>query len=109
MLRDGWRLCHAREDLPMATGLWTLASLLLVAGASGNEWATNQRNLSVPIKFVERRSEIRELILYVSNDQGKSWSQSAVAAPDKEGFPFYAITDGMYWMKLCIVNRDGSR
>lgn len=94
----------------MATGLWTLASVLLVAGASGTDhWATNQRNLSVPIKFVERRTEIKQLILYVSTDQGKSWSESAVAGPDKESFPFYALTDGMYWMKLCIVSKDGTR
>lgn len=94
----------------MATGLWTLASLLVVTGASGaDHWATNQRNLSVPIKFVERRTEIRQLILYVSTDHGKSWSESAVAGPEKESFPFFALTDGMYWMKLCIVSKDGSR
>ncbi len=94
----------------MATGLWTLASLLVVAGASGTDhWATNQRSLSVPIMFKERRTEIKELILYVSSDQGKSWTEQAVAPPDKDSFSFFAATDGMYWMKLCIVSRDGKR
>ena len=94
----------------MAPGLWTLASLFVAAAAAPTDhWATNQRSLSVPIKFIERRNDLRQMILFVSKDQGKTWSEQAVAPPDKENFAFYADTDGMYWMKLCTVYRDGTR
>ncbi len=94
----------------MATGLYTLASLLVaLSAAPPDHWATNHRSLSVPVKFVERRSDLRQMILYVSSDRGRTWTESAVAPPDKESFPFYAPTDGMYWMKLCAVYRDGTR
>ena len=43
----------------MATGLWTLASLLAVAGASGAITGPRRRHLSVPIKFVERHGDQR--------------------------------------------------
>ena len=65
----------------MATGLLTLACLLVAAGANqADPYPINQRAVSVPIAInPNRRDEIKELVLYSSNDQGKNWTQQAVA------------------------------
>ncbi len=95
----------------MATGLLTLACLLVAAGAAPPDpCPINQRAVSVPIKIdPTRRDEIKELVLYSSNDHGKTWTQAAVATPDKDAFPFIAPTDGVYWLSLVVVDRKGGR
>src|SRR5438874_1318064 len=95
----------------MATGMLTLTCLLVALGSNQSDpWPINQRSFSVPIKIeAGRRQEIRELVLYSSSDQGKTWNQQAVATPDKDSFPFVAPIDGVYWLQLVIVDRKGNR
>src|SRR5947209_8742038 len=93
----------------MLLGTLTLGSLLLVAGSPpADVWYTNQRNIKIPISIKEEsRREIRELILYASNDQGKTWHQEAVVTPDRDGFAFYAPVDGLYWFSVGTVDLKG--
>src|SRR5262249_31340120 len=48
-----------------------------------------------------------ELELYVSTDQGKTWSLVAKATPDKDRFPFFAPSDGQYWFSVVIIDQQG--
>jgi hypothetical protein len=95
----------------MATGLLTLASLLVAAGASpGDVWPVKHRVLKVPIQTnPAHRHEIKELQLYVSADEGKTWSQVGVADADKEAFVYHAPVDGLYWFGLVIIYLNGNR
>lgn len=96
----------------MATGTLTWACLLVaVSAAPADVWPFNQRNFNIPIAMNDpaRRKEIKEMILYSSADQGRTWNTVAVGAPDKEFFPFNAPADGLYWFALCIVDRQGNR
>lgn len=71
---------------------------------------TNQRGQRIPLNFQEaRQSDIRELILYVSNDQGKSWQQRETVSGDSKFFNFTAPTDGQYWLQVATVNRQGKQ
>lgn len=69
-----------------------------------------ERNFKIPIKIdPSRRADIKELILYSSTDEGRTWGQVAVATPEKDGFPFYAQSEGVYWFSVVIVDQKGDR
>jgi hypothetical protein len=88
-----------------------MACLLLAAGAGAPEpWHVNTTRFQIPIKILpERRAEIRELVLYVSTNQGQSWEMAARATPDKEAFPFIAPGDGTYWFSVAIIDHKGQQ
>ncbi len=92
----------------MATGSLTLAFALLLANAGPPDTTyMSSGQFQIPIKInPERRNDIKELILYVSRDQGKSWAPEARVTPDKPGFPFYAANDGSYWFSVATVDRQ---
>src|SRR6266566_9857602 len=100
-----------QEEAPMGAGTWTLAWLMLTAGAAAPEVSyISQRDFKIPIRIdPARRSEIQELLLFYSTDQGKVWQQTGAAKPDKDGFPFSATTDGLHWFSVVIVDQQGGR
>ena len=89
----------------------TLVGMLFAAGQGQDDIkAINHRNIQIPLKFVAgRRNEVRELLLFVSRNQGQSWEQEAIATPDKDAFPFFAPADGVYWFQVMIVDKKGGR
>jgi hypothetical protein len=95
----------------MGAGTLTFLSLLWTAGALPPDVAAlNQRAIQIPIEFnPSRRREIRELLLFVSEDQGRNWTQEAVAKPTDEAFNFSAKRDGVYWFSVCIIDLNGRR
>jgi hypothetical protein len=97
----------------MAAASLTLAFLMLAAGATppdaNDVVPMNSRHFQIPIQIEGSRAKIKELILFSSADQGKTWQQSAVAAPDKDAFIFYAPTDGLYWFNIMVVDSKGNR
>ena len=88
-----------------------LASLMWTAGADlPPEVWMKTRQVVIPIQLKpERQNEVRELLLFVSTDDGKSWNQEARVTPDKKGFRFGAPTDGRYWFTVCDVDFNGRR
>jgi hypothetical protein len=91
----------------MGLHIWTLA--LLLAGPPADDVVPiNQQSIKIPIHIdPARRSEIQQLILFVSNDQGKTWNQQSVVSPDQEGFSYLAPVDGVYWFTICVVDKQG--
>jgi hypothetical protein len=94
----------------MATGTLMLAWLLAASPTPGEVYYINQHQLRIPISVdPARRAEIKELILFMSADEGKTWHEQAVASPDQEAFPFYAPKDGTYWFSVCVINQQNKR
>ena len=95
----------------MATGTLTLALLALSAAAVPPDVVPiNSRNFQIPIHIAEgQRSKIKELILFVSSDQGATWNEVSVVPPDKDAFVYYAQTDGLYWFNISVVDSQGHR
>ena len=106
----------------MATGMLTcvLAALSTLPGANppAANWpanprfdsAVNLRNFNIPINVDPyRRQEIRDLVLMVSSDQGKNWSEAGTATPEQSVFAYNAPGDGLYYFNLVIVDRQGRR
>src|SRR5262249_4280980 len=95
-------LC-SRRGVPMAPGWLTWTCLLLAAqtGAAEDVVHMNQRGFQIPIRIQpERKAEVRELILFMSRDQGKTWEIYNRATPDKPGFEFFAASDGVLWFSV---------
>lgn len=94
----------------MSMGILMTACLWLVPGANPEFFPINQKNFQIPIHIdLARRNEMRQLVLYYSADQGKTWQHVAAVAPDKEAFQFFAPQDGLYWFSVCVVDQQGRK
>jgi len=79
----------------MGTATLTLAYLMMAAGGTPDVWPINQSNIRIPIHIDPvRRPLIKQLVLYASSDEGRTWKQVAVAAPEQDAFAFSAPTEG---------------
>jgi hypothetical protein len=94
----------------MASGTLMLTLLVMAAGGAPDVWPINQSSFKIPIHVdPARRAAIRELRLFYSTDEGRTWKQTAVATPDQEAFPFSASTDGVYWFTVCAIDQQGNQ
>ena len=90
---------------------------VLMAMTAAQVWAAgtdvdpiNSRSFSIPIDISGGQKEkIHELELFVSADEGKTWTKTAVIPPEKGGFTYTAPTDGVYWFKVCTIDVKGNR
>jgi hypothetical protein len=98
------------EDDPMGTGTLLLAWLLAATPAPGDPYPIKERNFRIPIRIdPAHRKDIKELCLFASLDQGKTWQQVAVVLPDQDSFAYYAPSDGVYWFTVCAIDKNGER
>ncbi len=63
------------------------------------------RQFKIPFKNEQRG--VREVRLFVSNDQGRRWVYTATAAPEDQHFRFAATQDGVYWFAVQTVDAQG--
>ncbi len=89
-------------------GILSLACLLAVPAQNAERiFYTNQKSQRVPITIEPaRRGDIREMMLFVSDDKGTSYRQESVIGPDKDGFVYHAPRDGEYWLRVAVVNNQ---
>src|SRR5688572_4491918 len=89
--------------------LWTSMCLLL-GQVADDGFFMNQRAMTIPINFQDgRRAELREILLFASWDQGRSYQQVAAVKPDKNAFAFEALNDGICWLRVVVINRLGKQ
>jgi hypothetical protein len=90
-----------------------LACLMLGVGApgSGDEIVyINQKGFTIPISVKpERRADVRELVLYLSRDQGRTWEIHGRTAPDRKGFDYFANSDGLVWFSIAVIDKQGKQ
>jgi len=85
-------------------------TLLLISVMAGLDPAAEEKHLGTPrftIPFritPERKPHVKEVLLYVSRDRGRSWSVQARGNPQQEGFPFQASQDGSHWFSVALVD-----
>ena len=48
-----------------------------------------------------------QILLYVSDDDGRRWSQVGAAQPEMDRFTYHALQDGVYWFALETTDRRG--
>ena len=95
----------------MGLGTLTLMSMLMTPGQAAPDLLPfNQAKMEIPIRYDPAlKNDIKDLLLFVSNDNGKSWNQYAIAEPNSDKFLFTAPADGMYWFNMMIVDKNGRR
>ena len=93
----------------MSAGSIILAILCASLGQTPNDVLfSNQRHQEIPSSFPQdRKAEIREMLLYASQDQGQNWAQVARSTPDQSKFLFNAPVDGTYWLRAAVVDKSG--
>ena len=94
----------------MGMGTLTLACVLLAASQKAEPEVFHMKSpkMAIPITIVpEKRNELREIILYYSMDEGKTWTKGGQATPEQTAFPFTAKTDGKYWFSIQTIDKNG--
>jgi hypothetical protein len=67
------------------------------------------RDFKFPVLFGPgNRGQIKEIRLWVSTDEGTTWRQSGSITPDKQGIPFRAPADGLYWFAVQVIDQNGT-
>jgi hypothetical protein len=96
----------------MGMGTLTLLGMLCTPGQMPADVTTwTSPSMKIPIDYhPSKRAEIKELLLFVSPDQGVTWNSVAVADPARDTqFTFNAQADGLYWFNMVVVNKSGTR
>ena len=68
---------------------------------------TRQSEFSIPFEMDPADRPIREVRLYVSDDQGRTWRKYSTAVPEDKGFKFRTERDGMFWFTVQTSDVDG--
>lgn len=93
----------------MGTGTLAMWLLLGSLGAGEPPFPMKDRTISIPYNLSVNPAEISEVVLFVSIDQGRSWSRAGSIKPTDKAFPFQAPTDGEFWFNVAVVYRNGNQ
>jgi hypothetical protein len=92
----------------MGTGwiAWTCLLLAAASPADGDDiFHMNQKRFQIPIRIEPaRQAEVRQLLLYMSRDLGRTWEIYARAEPRQKGFDFYAPGDGVLYFSIASLD-----
>lgn len=96
--------------------LWIISSVpcLLTAVSAGYSQPpgnrliyTRQPVFRIPFETDAGERRLQEVQLYVSEDRGQTWKESARVPPEQRGFNFRAERDGLYWFTVRTVDFSG--
>jgi hypothetical protein len=95
----------------MSTGPIALACLLLtVHQGLPEEMHLNFRDFKIPIVLsAGKQTDIRQLFLYFSDDEGQTWQTWREASPNEKSFIFRAPRDGKYWFIVGQEDHQGNK
>jgi hypothetical protein len=66
-----------------------------------------QPGLFIPFTADQGARRIREVKLYISEDQGNTWRPGPTALPGDGGFKYQATHDGSFWFAVQIIDMQG--
>jgi hypothetical protein len=91
-------------------GTFAKAMMYMALGqAPGDVVFSNSRAQRMEARLPDesRRAEIREFLLFASQDQGATWGQVSKINANQDEFQFTMPVDGAYWLRVALNNRDG--
>ena len=105
-------MARRRFGRTMAMGLGLGLAACLVASADSPPksqllWE-HSRAFRIPVTVPEEsRKQIREMILWSSDDAGYAWKKATQTTPDAPEFAFRAPRDGEYWFAVQTLDTNG--
>ncbi len=64
----------------------------------------------MPIRIEESaRKGVKQILLYVSKDQGGNWELVGGYPPDTQAAHFTAPADGLYWFRVATLDERGKQ
>lgn len=65
------------------------------------------RQFQIPFQLGQNDQRLKQVQLFVSTDQGKSWQPAATAPPEQRKFRFITDRDGYFWFTVQTLTTDG--
>src|SRR5262245_64773369 len=102
--------------LPSAEWIRTkalLGCLLLCFGAASGRaqeeavYYSKEPKFKIPFQVDPGDRRVQQVVLYVSEDQGRTYQQAATSTPADKGFTFQARRDGWYYFAVQTVDQEG--
>lgn len=97
---------------PRAPG-WAVLTLLALAAAPAaraeddNVFYSRQTTFRIPFQVDPGDRRVQQVLLYVSEDQGRTYRRAATAEPGDRGFNFQALRDGWYYFTVQTRDQEG--
>jgi hypothetical protein len=89
--------------------LLCLPGLLLAQGPTPVETAYSyKRDFRIPFNPGASAQNLKQLQIFVSTDQGKTWAPSSIVAPDQKEFQYIADRDGTFWFAVQTLDLKGN-
>jgi hypothetical protein len=89
-----------------ALGLVALAAPARAQSPEPDVLYSRYRQFKLPFTLGPGKENLKQLYLWVSADQGKSWERAAVAAPEHDHFQYIADRDGLLWFAVQTVDKQ---
>lgn len=89
-----------------AVSFFLTAELSLAQEAGSDTIYTRQPVFRIPFQAEPGERRLKQVQLYVSTDQGRSWHPYANVRPEEGSFIFTATRDGHYWFTVRTVDFD---
>ena len=101
----------------MSASSFVLTLVALVLGQPGTPTGSlppfeyvNERAVNVPLRLdPARQAEIKEILLFISQDEGANWNLTTKARPEQKDITFSVTNDGIYWLRLATIDRFGKQ
>src|SRR5205809_37556 len=69
---------------------------------------TQEKQFRIPFKVDPAERRIQQVQLFMSADQGRTWSKQADTPPEQGSFYFTAQRDGLYWFSVRTIDVSGT-
>ena len=71
--------------------------------------ATGQQSFEIPFTISPSQDSVVEVLLQVSSDRGKTWSEHSRRSLTSSAFPFSSNRDQELWFAIQTIDRNGKR
>jgi len=79
-------------------------------GPLADEKHLSKPKFRIPVALqAEKVASLQGVLLYVSNNRGKSWELHGRIKPDEGSFQYLAKSDGVYWFKVAVLDKQGNQ
>jgi len=65
------------------------------------------QHFRIPFQAGPGEQRLKQLQLFFSTDEGRTWQPSAIAPPEQRHFRFISERDGLYWFTVQTTDQDG--